>query len=752
MRPSSRPLLAVITVVTLVGAFPAVAAAATLTGTVRNEAGAGLANVDLDFINLCTGDNLFLVGDKTAADGTFSVVVPTGRYDLHFTPPAGSVVAAADQQDLSVAASLSLGVVTLHPGTLVSGTVRTPSLSPAPGVDLKFVNQATDRRVYLTKDVTNASGQYAVRVTPGTYDIDFRPTLASGFGDTERLGLVVGASAISGLVNDLRSGFAISGSVRDTNNLPQKNVDIDVFDECTGERVPTAHDNTDASGNYTVIVPAGTYTFNFDPPECLGVEAARSPGQVVNGARNIGTEQLKPAVPVSGVVVNHNGVPVANAKVKFYDATSVGALRQAATGDRTDATGAFRILVPTGIYGINFEPPAGVLEQVGHLSAVDVSGPTYLGTVGLVAGLAVSGHLVNPASGPVVNININAVESSTRVAQRLAQDATDANGNFTVVVAPGTYDFQYNPPNCTGLAPTSRNSVTVNGPVTLPTLQLATAVIVTGVVLDTIAQPVASVDLDLYKTNTGEKIYTPNDRTGADGSYSLRIPPAVYRIAWIPSSLSRLRPTQIASISLTTSQALPTQVLPMGWFVSGVVRDSATLTPVPGVVVGFYPPGSPTPVWTPHQLTGQFGEYQIAIDPGTWDILYTPPSGAGVGPRWRRGVSVSADTPMTDVLLPQSLVSVPLAGPPLAFAAYPNPMSRRLELSFRAPNGNAELWASDLSGRRVATLWRGIGPAAVVVRWDGTAEGGAALPAGVYYLRLATAGGAGSMRRVVMVR
>ncbi len=752
MCPSSRPLVAVMSVLALAGAFSAVAAAATLTGTVRNEAGAGLANVDLDFINLCTGDNLFLVGDKTAADGTFSVVVPTGRYDVHFTPPAGSVVAAGDQQELSVALSVSLGIVTLHPGTLVSGTVRTPSLSAAPGVDLKFVNQATDRRVYLTKDVTNVSGQYAVRVPPGTYDIDFRPTLASGLGDTERIGLVVGAIALSGLVNDLRTGFAISGSVRNASSSPQKNVDIDVFDECTGMRVPTAHDNTDASGNYTVIVPAGTYTFNYDPPECLGVEAARTPGLVVNGTRNIGTEQLKPAVPVSGVVVDHNGAPVASAKVKFYDATSVGAPRQAATGDRTDASGAFRILVPTGTYGINIEPPAGVLEQVGRLSGVDVSGPTSLGTIGLGAGLAVSGHLVNPANGPAVNVNINAVESSTRVAQRLAQDATDANGNFTVVVAPGTYDFQYDPPNCTGLAPMSRNSVVVNGPTALATLQLPTAVIVTGFVFDANTQPVASVDLDLYRTNTGEKIYTPNDKTAADGSYSLRIPPAVYRITWIPSSLSRLRPAQIASASLTTSQALPTQFLAIGWFVSGVVRDSATLAPIPDVAVDFYPPGSSTPAWTPHHLTGQIGEYEIAIDPGTWDILYTPPAGAGVAPRWRRGVSVAADTPMADVLLPPSRVGVPVGEPPLAFAAYPNPMRRQLELAFRAPDGNAELWASDLSGRRVATLWRGSGPATVVVRWDGRAEGGAALPAGVYYLRLATADGAGSMRRVVMVR
>lgn len=78
----------------LFGLAAAPLAAATLTGFVRNEAGTGLANVDLDFIDQCSGDNIFLSGDKTAADGSYSVVVPAGTYDIHYTPPAGSPVAA----------------------------------------------------------------------------------------------------------------------------------------------------------------------------------------------------------------------------------------------------------------------------------------------------------------------------------------------------------------------------------------------------------------------------------------------------------------------------------------------------------------------------------------------------------------------------------------------------------------------------------------------------------------------------------
>ena len=123
--------------------LPAAAAAATLTGVVKNESGVGIGNVDIDFINQCSGDNVFLASDHTAADGTFSVIVAAGTYDVHFIPPAGSTVCAGDVQGFVVSDNASMGTVTIHPGRLVSGTVLTPSLAGAANVDLKFVNTLT---------------------------------------------------------------------------------------------------------------------------------------------------------------------------------------------------------------------------------------------------------------------------------------------------------------------------------------------------------------------------------------------------------------------------------------------------------------------------------------------------------------------------------------------------------------------------------------------------------------------------------
>src|SRR5262249_48763155 len=129
--------------------------------------------------------------------------------------------------------NVSVGTITLATAALVSGTVRTPALGAAANVDLKFTNTSTGDRVFLTKTLTNALGQWSVRVPPGTWALDFRPAAGSPYADTERLCFVVGAADLSGLLDTLKTGFTVSGRVVDRNNNALRNVDLDLIDACT---------------------------------------------------------------------------------------------------------------------------------------------------------------------------------------------------------------------------------------------------------------------------------------------------------------------------------------------------------------------------------------------------------------------------------------------------------------------------------------------------------------------------------------
>src|SRR5262249_2660119 len=180
-----------------------------------------------------------------------------GTYALHVGPPAGNAFAAGDLQDIVVAnANLAVGQITLATARLVSGTVLLPTSGGAANVDLKFVNLATDHRVFLTKTLTNTLGQWSVRVPPGTWELDFRPAAGTPWADGVRPILVVGATDLSGLLDTLRTGFAVSGRVVDRNGTGIRNVDLDLIDDCTGDRLANAHDNSDSLGNFSVVAPA----------------------------------------------------------------------------------------------------------------------------------------------------------------------------------------------------------------------------------------------------------------------------------------------------------------------------------------------------------------------------------------------------------------------------------------------------------------------------------------------------------------
>ena len=642
---------------------PAVAAF-TITGKIINEAGTGLANVDIDFIDQCSGDNVFLVNDKTAADGTYSIVVNPGTYDVHYTPATGSVVTGAERPDYVVAAGANLGTIVLHPGWLVSGTVKTVASAGIANVDLKWVSVATGQKVWVGKDVTSALGAYSMRVPPGTYDVEFRPPAGQTFITGRRKNLVVVAD-VSGLADVLPTGFEVSGRVKDSSSNVQKNVDLNFYDECTGAKIPTSNDNSDLQGNYSVYVPTGTYSIHYNPPRCKSLASERIAGVAIDRNQGINNVILPPGLLVTGRVLDNLALPLANAKLKFYDAVS-GA-RQAATNDDTMADGTFSVLVPTGTYGVNVEPPASRDLLVTRLDNLGFAASLNLGDLTLAAGNFVAGLVLGPGSAPVRNVNINVLDSVTRSKLHLAHDSSAIDGTFRVVAPSGTFDVQYDPPACTGDAPADQKAVLTAGPTTLPTMHLVTGVHAMGRAVDDAVpppNPVGSVDLDFFVPGTRTKYYTPGDHTKIDGIYGVLVQPGTYDIDFTPPAGSPLRPAQRFNQAVPVDTTFVDVVLTTGVLVSGTVHVQTTGFPVDNVAIGFFPPGSPSALVVAHNSSDVTGAFNVAVDPGTWDLYFDPALGSGLAPRWRRGVVALAATAIGDtLLLPLTVPGVSTASP-----------------------------------------------------------------------------------------
>jgi len=539
----------------------------------------------------------------------------------------------------------------------------------------------------------------------------------------------------------------------DRNGIGVRNVDLNLFDDCTGELLANAHDNSDSLGNFAVVAPPGTYSLHLDPPACKLVEALRIPDLVVSGPLAVGTGTLQQAFLLTGVVHNADGSPMADAKLRCFDVGGVTIFQQGTTRDHTSATGAFSIALPSGTFDVNVEPPVGSNALVLHLNNLRINGNTSVGTVTASNGLALTGHLAGPG-GPAANVSLAVLDHVTRAKERLAHDGTDAQGDFRVVVPPGTYDVQYDPPVCDLLAPTSQDSVVVTAAKALPPLALVVGAHLQGTVTDTLGAAVADVDLDAFPPGGGEKLYTPHDVTSATGAFDLLLPPGTYDMHFNLPSTARLAPASIPAVNALTTRTMPVIRLKGGWFLSVTVRQAGTLLPIEGVQLQAARAHHSRFEYMIRDHSDAAGLIHTVLEDSVYDLVYFPPAGSPLAQASRLGVPLHLDTTLPDQLLFLTSAGVPppplREGLALALPA-PNPSRGRVQLSFRVPNGQAELSVWDVAGRRVATPWRGHADAPMGLEWNATRDGGERLPPGCYLVRLLDSTGALQLQRITLL-
>ena len=148
-------------------------------------------------------------------------------------------------------------------GLLLTGRVTVSDTGAA--VAGAHVYAVTALQVGVASGDTDASGRYSLRVPAGTYYILFDPPAGSDLARQSwkaatmrgaRSAVTVSA-AMDGLDASLARGFTVSGRVTSGGAPASAQIRANVPPGGTDRNVAVAE--TDASGNYQLIVPAGTY-------------------------------------------------------------------------------------------------------------------------------------------------------------------------------------------------------------------------------------------------------------------------------------------------------------------------------------------------------------------------------------------------------------------------------------------------------------------------------------------------------------
>lgn len=247
--------------------------ARSLTGRALDPQGVPVPGINLDVIDLATGDNLNLVGDTTNALGEFALNLPFDPLEVRFdTTPVTGQVLAPEHVFFDASESLAMGDFTIPQGFLVTAIVRDPNGFPVVGADADAIDVTTGEKRYTPGDNTNGSGFVDFVVAAGTYDFTFCPLQGEQLACAIARAVPVTANTSLGIIT-MPAGLHLFGTVTDGALQPIQNVNIDVKDSVTLLDLPLQGDSTDAAGQYDLLIPAGTYKVTFDPPFSLPLAA-----------------------------------------------------------------------------------------------------------------------------------------------------------------------------------------------------------------------------------------------------------------------------------------------------------------------------------------------------------------------------------------------------------------------------------------------------------------------------------------------
>ena len=330
------------------------AAAFTVSGTVTLQAtGLGLAETQVTVDEVASGDQLATA--VTALNGSYSINVPPGEYDISFSPPAGSGYGSFAALDETVNASRTLNAV-LEPsgsGVTFTGTLLGEGGVPLPGDTVRVGNEDA---------TTNSAGEFALAITPGTYSLRIYGQRAAGVSSAaapEEFDFSGASIALTASVHENLTlpVHALTVRTLGAGAIPLKGVAISgastnyYIGEPNGTLAPgiaatygevNEEETTGSAGTATLSLPDYPAAQTIDavpPPETHLVRTPIAIGKVA--ADETREVQLGSGVTFTGTLLGEGGVPLPGDTVRVgnEDAT-------------TNSAGEFALAITPGTYSL----------------------------------------------------------------------------------------------------------------------------------------------------------------------------------------------------------------------------------------------------------------------------------------------------------------------------------------------------------------------------------------------------------------
>ena len=405
-------------------------------GTVTSASGVAIPNVSIGAYSASSSSSP-IASTTTAADGTYSLAVPTGSYLVKATDPTNVYVAQwySNASSFDTGSILALGTsdlvanFALALGGTFSGTVTRGGVAVPSGYVYIYQGNAFIATVYI-----DAQGKYSSpALAPGSYvaySTSFYYNGASSLAAATPI--VVTASHVTTNIDFALLTGAISGTALDaTTSLPVSNGQVYAY--LNGNYVRQTYVHSDgqftlsdlAPGTYKVFASANGYqSLYYNNQTTL---AAATPVTVTTTALTGYNFALSTGVNrafVGTITDDQTHAALSNACVSAIDTTTFQS-----TGICTGADGKYQLTVPPGNYSLDITAPRFVEKRLAGPFSI-TSGSSIVTDVAMSLGGTISGTVTDQQTGaPLRNVCVYLLDAATNVY---------ANG-FTCTAADGTF-------------------------------------------------------------------------------------------------------------------------------------------------------------------------------------------------------------------------------------------------------------------------------------------------------------------------
>ncbi|MBM3260910.1 hypothetical protein FJY93_00660 [Candidatus Kaiserbacteria bacterium] len=501
--------------------FTLSSASKTITGSVLDSAGNAVSNAGVFArpVSNSTGaggasgsDLGFGTGGMTNTSGAFTLNVVPGTYLVGvFKPgmpnvPDQQITVPSSGANTPSSLTFKLGVGS---SLTISGTVKDDSGNAVP------YSGVSGRKITSTSDTTpigggqgnfvggpaDANGAYTLYVTNGVWQIE---AYAPGFGKLGSKTITVAGSSLSG--QDFSAQTLSIGTITGSTTVASAGVQgvIVRAEGANGANMAVS----DATGSYSLKVPAGTYTLTCVFPG--QGDSTPTTGVAVTANNTTSGQDCALAAPITVTVRLTDGTnPITNA---FVDArTSTG--RGNGTGDNATSSiyGVYTLTLAPGTYTIRAGSPAfgpiGSTAGVSSTQTITYTTPKLYSVTGTVSasGVGAINTWVSLTGTPTGQTNIITTGSQT-----------GAGGAFAISVPAGSYQIRADKP---GFISSTPSTVTVTGDTAAGTLALTTASLTISGQVTLSGSGVSGAFVDATNGSGGFAVA----QTDASGNYSLAV-------------------------------------------------------------------------------------------------------------------------------------------------------------------------------------------------------------------------------------